>query len=190
MHIELPYGKGTLPLDVPEKNLLEVAVPKEFIQSQEPELMIKDALQHPLGTDPLSTMIRPGETVAIVIDDYTRPCPTKSILPPVLEELKQAGVNDLDVLIIIATGTHCPPTADVIKDIVGDKIFRNYMISSNDAVNGTSMLILRFSSAISNTIILPGSGGHERASCRGFPRKIRFNGTIACCLRNIPAWVS
>ncbi len=32
MHIELPYGKGTLPLDVPEKNLLEVAVPREFIQ--------------------------------------------------------------------------------------------------------------------------------------------------------------
>ena len=143
MNIELPYGKGTLPLDVPEKNLLEVAVPKEFIQPQQPEMMIKEALQHPLGTDPLSTMIRPGETVAIVIDDYTRPCPTKSILPPVLEELKQAGVNDLDVLIIIATGTHCPPTADVIKDIVGDKIFRNYMISSNDAVNGNHVAVGR-----------------------------------------------
>jgi nickel-dependent lactate racemase len=73
-------------------------------------------------------MIRPGETVAIVIDDYTRPCPTKMLLPPVLGELKTAGVNDLDVLIIIATGTHTPPSADVVKDIVGDKIFRNYMI--------------------------------------------------------------
>lgn len=136
MHIELPYGNGTVSLDVPEKNLLEVAVPKEFIQPQQPEQMVQEALQHPLGTDRLSAMIRPGETVAIVIDDYTRPCPTKIILPPVLEELKNAGVNDLDVLIIIATGTHTPPSADVIKDLVGDKIFRNYMIISNDAVNG------------------------------------------------------
>jgi nickel-dependent lactate racemase len=136
MHIELPYGNGTLSLDVPEKNLLEVAVPKEFIQPQQPEQMVQEALQHPLGTDRLSAMIGPGETVAIVIDDYTRPCPTKIILPPVLEELKNAGVNDLDVLIIIATGTHTPPSADVIKDLVGDKIFREYKVISNDAVNG------------------------------------------------------
>ncbi len=105
--------------------------------------MIQEALQHPLGTDRLCTMTGPGETVAIVIDDYTRPCPTKIILPPVLEELKNAGVNDLDVLIIIATGTHCPPTADVIKDLVGDKVFRNYMISSNDAVNGNHVNVGR-----------------------------------------------
>ncbi len=143
MHIELPYGKGTLPLDVPEKNLLEVAVPKEFIQPMQPELMIQDALKNPLGTEQLSTLVGPGDTVAIVIDDYTRPCPTKMLLPPVLEELKNAGVNDLDVLIIIATGTHTPPSADVIKELVGDKIFRNYMIISNDAIKGNHVTVGR-----------------------------------------------
>ncbi len=141
MHIELPYGKGTVPLDVPDKNLLDVVVPKEYIPSRQPEQMIQEALHNPLGTDRLSTMIGPGETVAIVIDDYTRPCPTKILLPPVLEELKTAGVNDLDVLIIIATGTHTPPSTDVIKELVGDKIFRNYMIISNDAVNATHVNI-------------------------------------------------
>jgi nickel-dependent lactate racemase len=136
MHIELPYGKGVLPLDVPDKNLLEVVVPKEFIQPRQPELMIKESLQDPLGTDRLSEALGPGETVAIVIDDYTRPCPTKMLLPPVLEELKEAGVSDLDIYIIIATGTHTPPSPEVIKELVGDKISRNYMIISNDAVNG------------------------------------------------------
>jgi nickel-dependent lactate racemase len=58
------------------------------------------------------------------------------MLPPVLEELKTAGVNDLDILLIIATGTHTPPTPEIIKELVGDKIQRNYMITSNDAVNG------------------------------------------------------
>jgi len=79
MHIEMPYGKGVLPLDVPDKNLLDVVVPKEFIQPRQPELMIKEALQDPLGTDQLSEAVGPGETVAIVIDDYTRPCPTKVV---------------------------------------------------------------------------------------------------------------
>jgi nickel-dependent lactate racemase len=143
MHIELPYGKGTLPLDVPDKNLLEIALPKEYIPSRQPELMIQEAMQNPLGTDRLSAMVGPGETVAIVIDDYTRPCPTKTLLPPVLDELKKVGVNDLDILIIIATGTHTPPSADVVKELVGDKICRNYMIISNDAVKGNHVNVGR-----------------------------------------------
>jgi len=137
MHIELPYGKGTVPLDVPESNLLEVAVPKEYIQPRQPEQMIQEALRNPFGTEQLSSLVGPGDTIAIVIDDYTRPCPTKLILPPVLAELKNADVYDLDVRIIIATGTHTPPSSDMIKELVGDKIFRNYMILSNDAVHGT-----------------------------------------------------
>jgi nickel-dependent lactate racemase len=88
-------------------------------------------------------MVGPGETVAIVIDDYTRPCPTKTLLPPVLDELKKVGVNDLDILIIIATGTHTPPSADVVKELVGDKICRNYMIISNDAVKGNHVNVGR-----------------------------------------------
>lgn len=136
MHIELPYGKGTLPLDVPDSNLLDVVLPNEYIQPGQPEILIKEALFNPLGTDPLSKMIGPGDTVSIVIDDYTRPCPTQLLLPPVLEELKIAGVNDLDIIIIIATGTHTPPSTDIVRGLVGDKIFRNYMIISNDVVNG------------------------------------------------------
>jgi nickel-dependent lactate racemase len=143
MHIELPYGKGTMGLEVPEKNLLDVVVPKEFIPPEQPEILIKEALKDPLGTEPLSKSVGLGDTVAVVIDDYTRPCPTKLLLSPVLEELKKAGVDDLDVVIIIATGTHTPPSTDVIKELVGDKIFRNYMIVSNDAVNGNHVNVGR-----------------------------------------------
>jgi nickel-dependent lactate racemase len=136
MRIDLPYGKGTLPLNVPNKNLLDVIVPKEYTPLQQPELMVQEASHNPLGTDPLSQMVRPGDTVAIVIDDYTRPCPTKMLLPPVLQELKTVGINDLDICIIIAAGTHTPPTNDVIKELVGEKICRTYIVISNDVING------------------------------------------------------
>ena len=141
MNIELPYGKGNLPLDVPDKNLLEVVVPKEFIQPSQPELMIKEALQDSLGTDRLSEAVGSGDTVAIVIDDYTRPCPTKMLLPPVLEELRLAGVNDSDILLIVATGTHTPPSTEQIKEIVGDKVYRNYNVTSNDVIHGAYVTV-------------------------------------------------
>ncbi len=136
MTIQLPYGKTTLPVTVPDKNLLGVITPQEFNPAQKPEEMIRDALKDPLGTDPLSTLVHPGDHVAIVVDDYTRPCPTQTLLPPVLAELHDAGVDDLDILIIIANGTHTPPTPDQIKDILGEKIARTFMVATNDITNG------------------------------------------------------
>lgn len=136
MTIQLPYGKTTLPVTVPDKNLLGVITPQEFNPAQKPEEIIRDALKDPLGTDPLSTLVHPGDRVAIVVDDYTRPCPTQTLLPPVLAELHDASVDDLDILIIIANGTHTPPTPDQIKDILGEKIARTFMVATNDITNG------------------------------------------------------
>jgi len=136
MQIRLPYGKKILPLDVPDKNLLDIVLPKEIIPPGHPESMIRSALDNPFGTDHLSEISSKGDRVAIVVDDYTRPCPTKELLTPVLEELKKAGIYDSDVLIIVATGTHKSPSLENIKEIVGDKISRNYTVISNDCING------------------------------------------------------
>ena len=136
MQIQLPYGKGTLPLNVPDKNLLDVVLPKEIIPPEQSESLIKNALYDPLGTDRLSEIASRGDRVAIVVDDYTRPCPTEELLLPVLEELKKAGVYDSDVLVIVATGTHKSPSFEMVKKIVGDKVSRNYTVISNDSVNG------------------------------------------------------
>ncbi len=136
MPIQLPYGKGILSLEVPSKNLLGVILPKDIVHPDSPQALIKKALENPMGTDRLSEIAKSGDRVAIVVDDYTRPCPNKELLLPVLEELKLAGVNDSDVLVIVASGTHTPPSFDMMKDVVGDKVFRNYTVISNDSVNG------------------------------------------------------
>ena len=136
MQIQLPYGKMTLPIDVPDNNLIDVVLPREIIQPERSESIIKGALHNPLGTDRLSDMASAGDKVAIVVDDHTRPCPTQKLLPPVLEELKRANVYDSDVVIIIAVGTHKSPSFEVIKEIVGDKVSRNYRVISNDVTNG------------------------------------------------------
>ncbi len=141
MTIQLPYGKTTLPVDVPAANLIGVITPQEFIPPQKPEAMILDALRRPLGTKPLTSLVHPGDHVAIVVDDYTRPCPTQSLLPPVLDQLHEAGVDDLDILIIVANGTHTPPTQDQIKDILGEKIARTFMVTTNDVTNGEYVTI-------------------------------------------------
>jgi nickel-dependent lactate racemase len=136
MQIQLPYGSGTIPIEVPDKNLQRVILPKEIIQPDRPEVIIKNALYNPIGTDRLSRIATEYDKVAILIDDHTRPCPTKTLLPPVLEELQHANVDDSNVAIIITNALHEPPSEELKREIVGDKIYRNYRIISNDTING------------------------------------------------------
>jgi nickel-dependent lactate racemase len=143
MQIQLPYGKGTLPFNVPDEHLVDIVLPREIVQPDRPELMIREALYNPFGTDRLCEIANSGDRVAVVVDDHTRPCPTQKLLPPVLEELKKAEVYDSDVLIIVASGTHDPPSFEDIKEIVGDKVVRNYCVISNDVVNGEYLSVGR-----------------------------------------------
>lgn len=132
MKVELPYGEDKFVLNIPDKNILDVIHPREYIAPARPENIIKNAVSNPIGRERLCDIARPGDTVAIVVEDHTRPCPTKEMLPPLLEELSRAGVNDSDIVIIIGNGIHEPPDFETIKKIVGEKITRNYRILTND----------------------------------------------------------
>ena len=65
MQIQLPYDKGTLPLDIPDNNLLDVVLPREIIPPKNTETMIKDALNDPLGTDRLSEIVCKDDKVLL-----------------------------------------------------------------------------------------------------------------------------
>ncbi len=135
MKIDLPYGKKSLTVDVSENNLAGVIKPTEIIPPDKEEVLIKEAIDNPLGSSKLSEFVKRGDRIAIVVDDYTRPCPNEKLLLPVLKELKQAGIVDSDIKIIVATGTHSPPDYEKIKEIVGDKVSRNYNVVSNTQKN-------------------------------------------------------
>ncbi|MEM0493313.1 MAG: nickel-dependent lactate racemase [Candidatus Thermoplasmatota archaeon] len=141
MRIQIPYGKNFIPLDIHKDRLLDVINPSEICQSEKPESLISHALDNPLGTDRISDLVEPGDKVAILVDDYTRPCPTQVMLPRVLDELHDAGVDYSDINIIIANGTHKPPIHDQIVSILGERISRSYQVTSNDCLAGDHVYV-------------------------------------------------
>ena len=56
--------------------------------------------------------MRPGDSVAIVISDITRPVPNHILLPPILETLAGVGVPRERVVIVNGTGMHRANTRD------------------------------------------------------------------------------
>ena len=50
----------------------------------------------------LSQVVRPGQRIAVVVSDITRPCPTARLLPPLLSELGAGGIEEGDIRVIFA----------------------------------------------------------------------------------------
>ena len=54
---------------------------------QDERASFQDAVRRPIGTAPLRDVVKPGERLAVVIPDLTRPLPSDRLLPWLFEEL-------------------------------------------------------------------------------------------------------
>lgn len=120
------YGKTTLHYDVPDENLLGILMPNETPAALTGEAEVKRALQNPIGTKRLKDIVHPGEKIAVVTSDITRPMPTYAVLPYVAEELALAGVRDEDVCVVFALGIHREMTPEEMRKAAGEEMYRRF----------------------------------------------------------------
>ena len=138
MRISFPYSEMK-PLDVPEKNLLGVFSPSIVKFAKTEEEIIEEAFSHPIGSDPLSQMLRGCKNVLILADDYTRATtPVQKILPRLISELEEGGIKPSGIEILIALGTHRPMTDEEIKRKFGEDISQTIFYSQSQLVGCVS----------------------------------------------------
>ena len=118
MHISLPYGHQQLKAEF-DGRIRQVNVLTSQRQTTDP---IRLALAAPMGSPPLRELVHPGQSITIIISDITRPCPSHLMLPPVVDELAQAGVRDGDVTVVLALGAHRAHTPEERARLVGPEI--------------------------------------------------------------------
>ena len=140
--IELPYGQRSLPVSIPDEWLGEIVTPRRVKPAPDVASLIKTTLDHPTGTVPLPELVKPGQKIAIIVDDYTRKTPIGLLLPPVLEQLLASSVAKDDIRIVIALGTHRPMTAGEIKAKVGAEIAAHYQIVNTPSTNRRELVYL------------------------------------------------
>lgn len=134
MNIAFPFGKGSLNAEIPEKNILRVVSPNEmWLSPQSSFKLLKKAFSSPMETEKLSDIVRGSKLVAVVVDDYTRPCPTAQILPHVLEEIKNGGGTEENTRIIFACGTHEKVTDEDAEKLLGTKKLKFASSSTKDS---------------------------------------------------------
>jgi nickel-dependent lactate racemase len=117
--IRIPYGSQTISASIPRANYVETISPRLVRPPGDEEALIQAALDHPIGSPRLEELVRPGDRVAVVVDDYTRPTPADRILPHVLDRLHRAGVPKDQVVIVFALGTHRAMTREEMTAKIG-----------------------------------------------------------------------
>ena len=135
MKIELGFGDTTQILNVPDENLSEVLVPNDIEHTMGADEAVKNALEHPIGSARLRDIVKPGEKIAIITSDITRPMPTYAVMPFLLDELSGAGVSDKDITLVFALGSHRKHSdAEKIK-LAGEETFRRIACVDGDTAD-------------------------------------------------------
>ncbi|WP_428769940.1 nickel-dependent lactate racemase [Treponema sp. HNW] len=152
MKIELGFGNGLQTLEVPDANVSEILVPNEIDTSLSAEEAVSRALENPIGSPRLRDMVKPGEKIAIVTSDITRPMPTYAVMPFLFKELEAAGVSDKDVTLVFALGSHRKHTDEEKIKLAGEETFKRIACIDGDVkdcihlgttVRGTPVDIVR-----------------------------------------------
>ncbi len=131
--IELPFGRGKLPLEIDESRLTGVLLSK--IHEYEPPMgeneLVTEAMANPIGSKRLSELAAGKKKVVLIASDHTRPVPSKVIIPHMLAEIRRGNPN-ADITILIATGCHRGTTKEELIGKFGEEIVKKEKIVIHD----------------------------------------------------------
>lgn len=120
MKFELGFGDSTQQVVVDDKNLQAVIKPNKITHKYCGAEAIDAAIESPIGTPKLREIVNPGEKIAIVTSDITRPMPTYKVMPSLLKELYKGGVKKDDITLVFALGSHRKHTEKEMRHLAGD----------------------------------------------------------------------
>jgi len=128
----LPYGKTEVCARIPTRNFLGSVEPREKPGVPDAKAEIERALKEPIGSKRLGEIVKSEHKVAIVVDDATRPAPSHLMVPPLLNELNAASVEDENITVIFGCGTHRAVTREEAVRLLGEGILSRVSAISHD----------------------------------------------------------
>lgn len=141
--VSFPYGKGQITYDFAKENFQGTLV--SSLHGYKPERegvdLIKNAMEHPIGSERLSVLAKGKKKIVIIASDHTRPVPSKIIIPPMLEEIRSVNPS-ADITFLIATGCHRDTKREELVDKFGEDIVNNETIVVHDCTDRENLVSL------------------------------------------------
>ncbi len=120
MRLDLSYGRGSYPLDLPDHWDVTVIRKPAMPVQPDPRAAVRRALSRPVDARPLAEEARGRKTACILICDITRPVPNSLLLPEIVRELLDSGMKAENITVLVATGLHRPNQGAELEELIGD----------------------------------------------------------------------
>ncbi len=130
----IPYGRSSVQFNLPDQITAEVILPPvtQSLPAARMSERIEQSLANPLGGNLLDSF-NGARSVAIAVNDKTRPVPYAVLLPPLLQYLERIGIPHQAIRLFIANGTHTPMPPSEYARILPEQIIARYAILSHDS---------------------------------------------------------
>lgn len=115
MEIRVPYGQTHITVEVAPRHLAGIVCANDVGTGDEDETLAR-ALGSPLASPELGRFLAGARSLAVLVNDGTRPTPTARVLRHVRGDLDRVK----DLRLIVATGAHVSPTEAELQRIFGD----------------------------------------------------------------------
>jgi len=146
--ISIDYGDQTIKQFIPQGRggVQVIESPEVISKITSIEENLIEVLENPTNSPPLKDLVQKhytgsGKRILVLTDDNTRPNIHTKILQPLLLDylINECEVDKNDLRILIASGTHRPPTEEEIRGrILGDEVFLDFqdqILIHNDQEN-------------------------------------------------------
>ena len=149
---EFGFGKEKQFVNIPDSVNVRELTANDNIEFNAVDADVVHALANPIGSPRLRDIVKPGEKIAIITSDITRPMPTYKVMPALLDELAAAGVDFKDVTLVFALGSHRKQSPEEQKRLAGDMAYGKINVVDSDpedcvhmgvTANGTPVDITR-----------------------------------------------
>ena len=121
MIVELEYGRGRLPVRIPDGCEATVIRKRPLPVIGDPARAVERALAEPVEAPPLASLARGRRSACILVCDVTRPVPNHLFLGPMIRTLVDGGIPARNVTVLVATGLHRPNRGGELAELVGDR---------------------------------------------------------------------
>jgi len=136
MKVNLAYGSGHLPIEVPDDRTT-VIEPAHIDGLADEKAAVLDALQNPIGSQALLERISADTKICIAFTDITRATPNDRIIPWLLEHLGGRGDN---ITLLNQLGTHRPNTREELETLLTPEVVANYRVLNHEPENPEALV--------------------------------------------------
>ncbi|MCI9105745.1 MAG: nickel-dependent lactate racemase [Lachnospiraceae bacterium] len=133
MKIEIPYGMTKQMMEIGEEAEVLTASVFQNINNKNPEELVRQAMNEPIGSRPLYELARGKKTAVVIISDHTRPVPSKYLIPFMLEELRRDN-PDIAITLLVATGCHRGTKREELEAKLGKSVMEKENIIVHDCI--------------------------------------------------------